>query len=169
MIKMNFNFLPLWYMKNTNGKTIKKFKIAIVIFLAVDMCLLYLMHMNRNRLNILDENIKEKIYLCSKNYSSYSEKDSNISTETYHDFLDQFSKYGKFRNININNKNIDLEFVGENSLFLNFIRAVEYGNKFNIISISYLKDGYEVELDKNSEGDFENSNKKVWKVELKHV
>ncbi|WP_446899347.1 hypothetical protein ACSVC9_05525 [Clostridium sp. LBM24168] len=171
MNNMHFNFLPKWYIENVNKRNIKKIKIVIVIFLIIDLSLLYLIYFNKNRLNILNENINERKYLYEKNNNFYSNGDGGFkSVETYYDFFSYFTGYGQFRNINIDGRNITLEFIGGNALFLNFVKSIEQESKFSIVGISYLKDDYKVNLDKNSVNNVkDNSNEKVWKIELKHI
>lgn len=154
-------FLPKWYVKDRLNDKNKRLKLIAAIFLIINVVFLNIIILCQNKVKGLNEVIEEKSNMHVLKTSKSIKGNNFKSIETYSDFLKYFGKYEQIRNININDDKIDLEFIDQNNSFQNVIKSIESSNKFTIISIASLKDNYG---DKSKI----NSDKKIWKLYLKH-
>ncbi|MBV4418622.1 hypothetical protein KM800_04670 [Clostridium tyrobutyricum] len=150
---MNVYFLPKWYLQDKLLKKYKRLKLIIVVFFIMNIVLFYSMILQKDKLKILQNNLmnKKQQYTLKKNKNTTS---NFKSIDTYLNFFNNFHVYGQFRNISVENNNIQLEFLGNDSSFSQFIRTVEKSNKFTIININSLEEN-------------KNQDKHLWQIELK--
>lgn len=152
MNDMNY-FLPRWYVKDIIKRNKKRLIALIFIVLFLDTLLLCIVVVNKNKLDTLEVNFRESKTLSNKyNNLKIIKDNSEQNFSKYYDFFKSVSEYGRFKNINIDKKNISLEFQGKNESLLNLIESIENKGEFNIVDILYL----------NNE-----SNMGVWKIVLK--
>ncbi|AND85219.1 hypothetical protein GTH52_02780 [Clostridium tyrobutyricum] len=150
---MNIYFLPKWYLQDKLLKKYKRLKLIILVFFIMNIILFHSMIFQKSKLESLQNNLMDK----RQQYTLKKSKNINQnvkSMDTYLNFFSNFHVYEEFRNVSVENNNIQLEFVGNDSSFSKFIKAVENSNKFTIVNINSLEES-------------KNKDKHLWQIELK--
>lgn len=143
----NLYFLPQWCIEKVETKKNKSLKLLILIILIVNIIFLDIFIINRNQLNDVETRLKEHSSVKKLSH------DKSSTFENYLDFYNYIYLGRNFKNVNIENKNLDLDFEGNEKECFLLIRDAEESNKFIIRGFKLIG---------NDEG-----GKKVWKINLK--
>ncbi len=131
------HFLPQWYLEKKKIRRIKLLKILIIIFFTIDLVLVDILMLNKNKISVMDNEIKEKI-LCRKNIYDDKNKSHEKKLKTLNSFLiffENISKDVNLQNFYIENKNINIEFNLQATDYMVLIKSIENNNKLNIKSL----------------------------------
>jgi hypothetical protein len=143
----NLYFLPQWCIEKGKTKKNKSLKLLILIILIVNIIFLDILMINRNQLNDVETRLKEH------NSVKKLSHDKSSTFENYLDFYNYIYLGRNFKNVNIENKSLDLDIEGDEKECFSVIKDAEKSNKFIIKSFKLME---------NDEG-----GKKLWKVNLK--
>lgn len=143
----NLYFLPQWCIEKGETKKNKNLKLLVVIILIVNVIFLDILIVNKNKLNDVETRLKEH------NSVKKLSHDKSSTFENYLNFYNYIYLGRNFKNVNIENKNLDFDFNGNEKECFSLIRDSEKSNKFIIKNFKLMG---------NDEG-----GKKVWKVNLK--
>ena len=143
----NLYFLPQWCIEKGETKKNKSLKLLILIILIVNIIFLDILMINRNQLNDVETRLKEHNSVKKLSY------DKSSTFENYLDFYDYIYLGRNFKNVNIENKSLDLDIEGDEKECFSLIRDAEKSNKFIIKNFKLMG---------NDEG-----GKKVWKINLR--
>jgi len=143
----NLYFLPQWCIEKGETKKNKSLKLLILIILIVNIILLNILVINKNQLNDVETRLKEHNSVKKLSY------DKSSTFENYLDFYDYIYLGRNFKNVNIENKSLDLDIEGDEKECFSLIRDAEKSNKFIIKNFKLMG---------NDEG-----GKKVWKINLR--
>lgn len=128
----NLYFLPYWYVQNRENKVNKKLKLFILIMLIFNIILLNIYSMNKGKLLNIESKLKGHTSMVK---SHQSREDSVKSFMNLYDYIDGERN---FKNINIENGNIEMDMVGSEQQCLSLIKDIESSNKFIIRSFNSL-------------------------------
>lgn len=128
------HFLPNWYLEKIELKKTRVLKILVIIFFTVDLILINIMVLNRNKVNIINNEIKEKTISITKDYNEKNKSyKKNIKTlDTFLIFEENICKNIDLQSIYIENKNIDIKFDLNSVDSIMLIKKIESTKKFNI-------------------------------------
>ncbi len=146
LVMKNMYFLPYWYVQNRENKINKKLKFFVLIMLIFNIILLNMYSINKDKLLSLENKLKEHTSIVK---SYHSKEDTVKSFMNFYDYIDEETN---FKNINIENKNIEMDMVGSEQQCFSLIGDIESSNKFVVRSFNSLGNDRE----KNS----------IWKINL---
>ncbi len=131
------HFLPNWYLEKMAAKKIKVLKICMIVFFTIDLMLIDAMVLNRNKLNILKDEINEKSISITKDYDEKNKlhKKNTKTLDTFLIFEENICNNIDLQGIYIENKDIDIKFDVHSVDFVMLIKKIESTNKFNISDV----------------------------------
>jgi hypothetical protein len=130
----SLHFLPNWYLEKITAKKIRALKILVIIFFTVDLILIDILVLNRNRVNIIKNEIKEKSISITKDYDEKNKlyKKNTKTLDTFLIFEENICNNIDLQSIYIESKNIDIKFDVHSVDSTMLIKKIESTNKFNI-------------------------------------
>lgn len=139
-------FLPHWYIQNRENKKNRIIKLIVLIFFIFNIILFNMYSIDKNKLNIIENDLKEHAPIQEVKYS----KDNTL--KSFMDFYDYIYKETNFKNVNIENRNVEMDIEGKEEECVSLIKNIQNSNKFIIKNFSYLGN--------------ENEQNRLWKINL---
>lgn len=130
-------FLPQWYLESKLNKNRRIMKFCIGALIIINLIFLDILILKLNKLKLLDNNIKQKITVQKNMYlNKKNEKTENDKTlSAFLIFVKNIPPNANFKNIYIENKDINIEVSSENFDYKNFVNELEKKNEFAVKSL----------------------------------
>ncbi|KZL94207.1 hypothetical protein [Clostridium magnum] len=131
------SFLPQWYLENKINKKRKIMKLCIGMLIIIDLIFLDILILRLNEAKLLDDNIKKKIsaeksvYLNKKKENYGSDK----TLSTFFIFIKSMPIDINFKNISVENRNVNIEINPEVFDYISFVNELEHKNEFIVKSL----------------------------------
>jgi hypothetical protein len=139
-------FLPQWYKERVKAEKGKKLKFTVVLLLIINLLLVNMFIVNKNKLTNLDGELKNSV----SRKSSVHYKSGTF--ECFLNFYEYIWKGKTFKDISIQNKDINFNVEGEENC-LSLIKNIENTNKFIIKDLKCLE--------------ITDGEKKIWQINLR--
>jgi hypothetical protein len=130
-------FLPEWYLEGKMNKSRKVMKFCIGVLIIINLIFLDILILKRSKVKLLDDNINQKITAQKNRYSNKNkEKYGNDKTlATFFVFIKSIPPNINFKNIYIENRDINIEVNSESFDYINFVNELEKKNEFIVKSL----------------------------------
>jgi len=131
-------FLPEWYLESKINKKRRIIKCCMSVLIIVNLVFIDMLILKLNKVKLLDNNINEKLTLQKNAYSNKKNENyaGNKTLDTFLVLIKSMPMNMNFKNISIENREVNIEVNSESVDCINFVTELEKKNQFILKSLT---------------------------------